>query len=76
MTPLDKLLSWHGDWVLSDKFVMCRRCGARQAEPEREIVFPHIPECIRFNSSLNPWLALEEVQLAFRAAHPPHSEDL
>jgi hypothetical protein len=65
MTPLDKLLSWHKDWILTDENVICRGCGGRQLQSDRENIFPHVEKCARVQSSQNPWQMLDDVRVAF-----------
>lgn len=65
MTPLDRLLEWHGKWKLLDKVVTCKKCGASQPETERGNTFPHIPKCMSVSAN-NPWRELDGIQLAFK----------
>lgn len=71
MTPTDKLMAWHGKWILLDATITCRSCKAAQAESERGFDFPHERRCVRTVSSLGPWSELDEVREAFSSVDRP-----
>lgn len=61
MTPSEKLVAWHGNWILSQTRIVCRNCRAEQSESDRELKFPHIPQCSKSGALSNPWQELAEV---------------
>jgi hypothetical protein len=70
MTPSEKLVAWHGSWILSQTKIICRNCGAEQSESDRGLKFPHISQCSRSGSVSNPWQELDEVCNAV-SGNPP-----
>lgn len=66
MTPLDRLLDWHGSWTLTGNVITSRKCGAGQSDADRESAFPHTSKCLPLNSDDSPWRALDEIQVAFQ----------
>jgi hypothetical protein len=61
MSPSEKLLAWHGNWILSQTKVVCRNCKAEQPESDRTLKFPHISQCPRKGSLSNPWQELDGI---------------
>jgi hypothetical protein len=55
MSTADLLVSWSKRWTLRNGVVVCRGCGASQAERDKGAAFEHAISCPNARTGMKPW---------------------
>lgn len=55
MSTSELLVSWSKKWGLNKGMVICKACGAGQAEADGATNFAHMPKCPSADNELKPW---------------------
>lgn len=55
MSTADLLVSWSKRWTLRNGVVVCKGCGASQAERDKGAAFEHATSCPNARTGMKPW---------------------
>ncbi len=55
MSRADLLVSWNQRWTLRNGMVVCKGCGASQAERDGRTAFEHATKCPNARTAVTPW---------------------
>jgi hypothetical protein len=71
VTTNEELIAWNAHWRISRQTMLCRICGAEQAETDRAEGFSHLPGCVQAHTGHCPWDELDRICKPFERKPGP-----